>query len=106
MGGMLAQYVRLSLKQFGIESTILTCSAVTIVIVKHSERLVNHWLVAAGSRTKDGAVCRNFTLAKHTKSQSASDVGKDCLEDLTLDGIVGFEENISDSILHILTHDG
>lgn len=99
MGGMLAQYVKLSLKQFGIERAILTCSTVTIVIAKNNEGLENRWFLAAGSRTQNGAVCRNCAPTEHTKTQPTGDVGKDCLEGLKLDGIVGPKENVADSIL-------
>lgn len=77
----------------------MTCRAVTVVIAKDNERLVDRWLLAASSRTQDSTVRWNFAPTKDAKTQSTGDVGKDGFEVFKLNGIVGFEEDIADGIL-------
>ena len=105
MCGVLAENVELSLKSGGIESAVLRHCPVAVMRAEDDKGLENDGLIASRGRSQDGAVGWDLPPPKDPQTQIARNLSQDSLVGLKLNCVVGFEEDIPNSVLARLWKD-
>lgn len=95
---VLAENVKFALKVLCVEHARLALVAIPVVGAEDDEGLKDDGFLAARSGAQDGAVSGDLTPAENPEAEVARGSSKDRLLLLELDRVVGFEEDVADSV--------